>query len=280
MPRFEPMGHGVLSSEERHPLLSDTGRRVLTELLEAEDAPAWNHQCGDRLDAAALRKVEAFAGFVVTDPPRWRPGRPPAWLDGYVDHVRQVVPKYRAAGPSSGGDLLTTSRADLAEAWWELVPDDADLDDLIWFPTSGTGHRPVIVPTHPIAVSCYYPLLLEAARWHGVAVRFRPDRADWMTVVSQRQGGFTVPSWSSFLGCATAKVNLEPSGWRGADDRGRFLERHDPQVVTGDPVSLSHLADLDVVVHPAVLISTALHLTASTRARLESRFGCPVVDVY
>jgi len=90
----------------------------------------------------------------------------------------------------------------------------------------------------------------------------------------------SVPSWSSVLGCATAKVNLDPSGWRAVEDRERFLARHDPKVITGDPVSLSHLADLDVALHPAVLISTALHLMAVTRARLQGRFGCPVVDVF
>ncbi len=264
---------GVLTPEERHPLLSETGRRTLTALLEAPDAPAWNHRCGDRLDAAALRRVEAFATSVVTEPPRWMPGETPVWVDRFVEHARRVVPRHRTA---SG-----TSRDDLARAWWELVPDDADLHDLIWFPTSGAGHPPVVVPTHPVTVSCYYPLLLEAARWHGASpLRFRDDRADWITVVSQRQGGFTVPSWSSFLGCATAKVNLDPAGWRTADDRRRFLARHDARVITGDPVSLSHLADLDVTLHPAVLISTALHLTAATRTRLEERFGCPAVDVY
>lgn len=276
MPRFTPMGQGVLSAEERHPLMSDTGRRALTALLEAPDGPVWNHQCGDRLDAGGLRRVEAFAWSIVTEPPRWAPGETPGWVEGFVNHARRVVPLHRRAPATS-----TTSRADLARTWWELVPDDADLDDLIWFPTSGTGQPPVVVPTHPVTVSCYYPLLLEAARWHSVAsVRFRDDRADWITVVSQRHGGFTVPSWSSVLGCATAKVNLDPSGWRNADDRRRFLVRHDPQVITGDPVSLSHLADLDVTLHPAVLISTALHLAAATRIRLEDRFGCPVVDVY
>ena len=32
--------------------------------------------------------------------------------------------------------------------------------------------------------------------------------------------------------------------------------------------------------HPAVLVSTAMHLVDATRARLEARFRCPVVDVY
>ena len=268
----------MTSDAERHPLLTESGRRVLRELSEAPDAPRWNHRCGDRLDGPGRRSVESFSALIATEPPAWAPDRPPAWLASFLDGVRRVVPRYRAAG--SIEPPFTTSRDDLDRAWWELVRDDVDVEDLIWFPTSGTGRRPVVVPTHPVAVSRYHPLLLEAARWHGVSVRFRDDRADWVTVVSQARGGFTVPSWSSFLRCGTAKVNLDPAGWRRAEDRTSFLARHDPQVITGDPVSLSALAELEVALHPAVLVSTAMALADATRARLEARFGCPVVDVY
>jgi phenylacetate-CoA ligase len=278
VPRFPPMGAGVLSPHERHPLMPQAGHQTLTDLLESPDAPRWNHHCGDRLERSTLAQVKAFAASVLTEPPRWPPQRRPSWLSGYVERVKQVVPRYRRA--DTLGPTFFTSRADLERAWWDLVPDDAGLDDLIWFSTSGSGRAPVVVPTHPVTVSCYYPLLLEAARWHDVSVKFRPERADWVTVVSQRQGGFTVPSWSSVLGCATAKVNLDPSGWDHDDDRWRFLERHDPQVITGDPVSLSDLAELGADLHPKVLISTALHLSPATRERLEAHFGCPAVDVY
>lgn len=273
------MGTGVLTIEERHPLLTDAGRRALQGLLEAVDAPRWDHHAGDRLDTAGRRRVEALAALVATDPPRWRPQQPPPWLAPFVDHAVSVVPRYRSAGAALGAPF-TTSRDDLARAWWELVPDDADLGELIWFPTSGAGGTPVVVPTHPEAVSSYYPLLLEAARWHGVDGALRPDRADWVTVFAQGQGGFVVPSWSSVLGCATAKVSLGPAGWRRPGDRERFLQRHDPRVITGDPVAFGHLADLDVELHPVVLISTATHLTTATRRSLSDRFRCPVVDVY
>src|SRR3954465_5000365 len=149
MPRFAPMGPGVLSPEERHPLLPDSGRQALNALLEAPDAPIWNHQCGDRIDRDGLGRVEAFASLTVTDPPRWKAGQRPAWLAGYVEHVRRVVPLYRklatVATPTS-----SAARGGLARAWWDLVPDDADLEELIWFPTSGAGHAPVVVPTHPV----------------------------------------------------------------------------------------------------------------------------------
>lgn len=275
-PNDTDSAHG--SPADRHPLLGEAGRRTLQALVEAADAPRWNHRCGDRLDAAGLAAVRTFADHIGPAARRLRPGERPEWVAGFTDRVRRVVPRYRAL--DAANPTFTASRDDLARAWWELVPDDADLDDLIWFPTSGTGGRPVVVPTHPVTVSNYYPLLLEAAAWHGVTVRFRADRADWFTVVHQANGGFTVPSWSSVLGCATAKVNLDPGGWSGADDRSRFLERHDPQVITGDPLSLAALAELEADLHPAVLISTAMTLAPATATMLRERFGCPVVDVY
>lgn len=278
MARFQPMGPDVLSFEERHPTISDSGRRTLSGLLEASTAPLWNHQCGDRLDRAALSRVKDYATTVLVQPPRWRSGARPEWWSAYVEQVRQVVPRYRAM--DAAAQTFVTDRADLAGHWWELVPDDADLDDLIWYPTTGSGHPPVVVPTHPVAVSSYYPLLLGAARWHDVRPNFRADRVDWLTVASNRGSAFIVPSWSSFLECATAKVNLDDSGWPDATARQQFLHRHDPQVITGDPVSLSQLADLDVELHPKVLISVAMHLNTATKHRLAQRFGCPVVDVY
>lgn len=272
------MGSGVVPLSQRFPLLTPDGRAVLDDLLEADDAPVWNHRAGDRLDGPMRDRVRAYAARLATDPPRWAPGGRPGWVDGHLARAARVVPRLRRE--EGLAPPFTTSRADLVAAWWDLVPDDVDVDALIWFPTSGTGGTPAIVPTHPVAVASYYPLLLAAARLHGVEVRFRPDRADWVTVVDQAQGGFTVPSWSSVLGCGTAKVNLDPSGWRAEGDRARFLRRHDPQVLTGDPVSLSTLAQLDLGLSPRVALSTALRLTAATRTRLETALGCPVVDVY
>src|SRR5258706_7719379 len=122
MPRYSPMGAGVLRPEERHPLLTATGRGTLNGLLEDPGGPRWNHQCGDRLDGPGRAAVQAFAALVVTEPPRWTPERPPSWLASFVDRVSEVVPRYRRM--RTQGE--TTSRRDLVDGWWELVPDDAE----------------------------------------------------------------------------------------------------------------------------------------------------------
>jgi phenylacetate-CoA ligase len=114
MPRFTPMGAGVLPADERHPLLPDAGRHTLTTLLESPDAPLWNHQCGDRLDRDGLNCVAAFASLIRTEPPSWRRGTQPGWLAAYLDRVRTSVPRYRRGEATA--PTFTTSRQDLARA--------------------------------------------------------------------------------------------------------------------------------------------------------------------
>ena len=258
MPRFTPMGAGVLPAHERHPLLTDTGRRTLDALVEAPDGPRWNHHCGDRLDRAALDRVPGLLGVGAHRTAAVAPGAaPPRWLTDHLDRVRRTVPRYRR--PDAGAPTFTTSRDDLARAWWELVPDDVDLDDLIWFPTSGTGHAPVVVPTHPVAVSCYYPLLLEAARGHGVAVSFRgrPRRLDDRRQPAARAASRCRRGRRSSAAPRPRSTSTRPAGGTSTIAGGSWSATT-RRSITGDPISLSHLADLDADLHPRVLVSTAL----------------------
>ena len=75
------------------------------------------------------------------------------------------------------------------------------------------------------------------------------------------------------------KINLHPSQWNDPGDCVRFLDECAPEVLTGDPISFSDLADLPVTIRPRALVSSAMTVTPSLRARLEARFGCPVVNI-
>jgi len=76
------------------------------------------------------------------------------------------------------------------------------------------------------------------------------------------------------------KVNLDPLQWNDPDDRVRFLDACDPEVLTGDPIGFGDLAELAVTIRPKALVSSAMTVTPTLRKRLETRFGCPVVDIY
>jgi len=77
-----------------------------------------------------------------------------------------------------------------------------------------------------------------------------------------------------------AKINLHPDDWRGPDDRARYIDAMDPEVIAGDPISFAALLELPLAVRPSALMSVSMMLTEGLRGRLEARFGCPVLDIY
>jgi phenylacetate-CoA ligase len=77
-----------------------------------------------------------------------------------------------------------------------------------------------------------------------------------------------------------AKLNLHPDDWRDPADRGPYLEALAAEVLTGDPISFSALLEIPADLHPRALLSTSMALSPGLRARLEGRFGCPVLDLY
>jgi phenylacetate-CoA ligase len=77
-----------------------------------------------------------------------------------------------------------------------------------------------------------------------------------------------------------AKINLHPDDWRDPADRARYLDALAPEVLAGDPISFSVLADLPLRTRPRALLSVGMALGLGLRGKLEQRFGCPVLDLY
>jgi phenylacetate-CoA ligase len=101
-------------------------------------------------------------------------------------------------------------------------------------------------------------------------------------LVFQQQAFTYVSVISSFAHRAMARLNLHPSSWVDLASRDRFLADADPQILSGHPTSLAELLDagLDSLLHPTVIFSGAMALSAPLRVRLEAAFACPVIDVY
>lgn len=59
-----------------------------------------------------------------------------------------------------------------------------------------------------------------------------------------------------------------------------FLDDCDPELYTGNPISLAALAELPLRGRPKAVLSGAMALSGGLRLRLSERFGCPVVDLY
>ncbi|MCM2315594.1 MAG: AMP-binding protein [Thermoanaerobaculia bacterium] len=269
-----------LSDRERFPLLDEDGARMLSRLRQHPNAPRWNLATGDRLDAAMLERVRQWEAALGAPSPGWTPGRPPDWVDGFAAGCAADVPIYRRGGTAAFASRPTVTRADLAREPWSFVPDSQPLDNLMTFYTSGTTGKPMYVITHPEVPAKKLALYRRALRACGADLVGGPGRVAIAFVCSQAKT-LTYATVSSLLNQAGAvKVNLHPSQWNDPGDRVRFLDECDPEVLTGDPIGFADLADLPVTIRPRALVSSAMTVTPGLRARLESRFGCPVVDIY
>lgn len=269
-----------LSDRERFPLLDEAGARMLSRLRQHPNAPRWSIATGDRLDAAMLERVRRWEAALGTSSPGWAPGQPPAWVTGFAARCAGDVPIYRRGGAAAFASLPTVTRADLAREPWSFVPDSQPLDNLMTFYTSGTTGKPMYVITHPEVPAKKLALYRKAIRACGGDLVGGPGRVAIAFVCSQAKT-LTYATVSSLLHQAGAvKVNLHSSQWNDPGDRVRFLDECDPEVLTGDPIGFADLADLPVTIRPRALVSSAMAVTPSLRARLESRFGCPVVDIY
>jgi phenylacetate-CoA ligase len=151
---------------------------------------------------------------------------------------------------------------------------------LLCFSTSGTTGHPLRVPTLPLVAAAYQALHHRALRM--LHVRPQAGRGDVGVVLAgYQQRCFTYVSVNPLRGeCGLAKINLHPSEWRHPDDRGAYLDALKPELISGDPISLSALAELSMRHHPRALLSTSMALHAGLRAQLENHFCAPVLDIY
>jgi len=286
----------ALTDERRYPLLTQEAHRFLQSLREHPHSPAWNHRCGDRLTADGLARVRAFEQRLTTSSAAWTLETLPEWMYDFVRRTVAAVPHYRGLPQPWLDDgripsdqrrwieafrtIPPTPRELLASKPWMLVPDDCPLDDLIVYDTSGRTGHPIVLPTHPVVSSMYLPLLRAALSPAGVTLAGGPGRVAIVNACFQRTT-FAFASVSSFLEWAGfAKVNLHESCWRSGGDRGRFLDACDPEIYTGDPISLAILATLPLTTRPKAVVSTSMEMPDAVRRDVGARFGCPVVDLY
>jgi phenylacetate-CoA ligase len=239
--------------------------------------------CGDRLTGEGLERVRAYARRVAAeDPLAYRGDMLPPWLREFAAFCLREVPIYRLQGgdPDRFAAIPTIGRADIAREPWSFVPDSIPLDDLIVYYSSGATGSPMDVLSHPETASMRLPLFEKALGKVGVTLEGGASRVSIVFVCSQKTT-VTYASLVSYLGGAGhVKINLNPTDWRDPEDRVRFLDRCDPEIYSGDPLSLLDLASLPLTTHPKALISSAMTLLPGVRRQLETRFGCPVVDLY
>ncbi len=271
LPEYEPQAAVVLTDAERWPTLTPDGAARLDAVRTHPSAPAWVHAAGDRLDAEGI--VAAATPLPTGD-----------WLPDHLAAAREL-PAYRGIRDRLRAldDFPLVTRDDLLADVSRFVPLGADLDGIVQATSSGTTGRSLVLPEHPVVIARTFHLLHRLAADAGVTWEPDPARMALANVIRQRQAFTYASVLSGFRQATMARLNHDPAQWpEGAAGRAAFLLDHDPQAYSGTPTSLAELLDPRLVagLHPLVIFSGAMELSAALRDDLRSAYRVPVIDVY
>jgi phenylacetate-CoA ligase len=272
----------VVIDAERYPTLTEDGRRMLQFLQEHPHAPVFRNESGNRLTVEDLGQVRAFEQEVRKAEVGWRPGTRPEWLNGFVKSCLAEVPFYRRYGSTFGcfEQIPTTSRVDLSADIAQFVPDHVPVERMMHFATSGTtGHR-LLIPSHPIVAANYLAFHKRALLRFGIELRHGQGQVGVVLAGFQKRCFTYVSVTPTMEESGLVKLNLHPDEWKDPSDRAQYLDALAPEVYTGDPIAFAELARLPLRTKPRALLSTSMALLPGLKEHLETRFGCPVLDIY
>jgi phenylacetate-CoA ligase len=264
------------------PTLTEHGQQMLDFLREHPAAPHFRNRSGNRLLAEEVQALRAFTQEMQTARSGWPRGGKPDWIDAHVDHVYREVPAFRLRGhrPADFEDLPTTSRADLAADIARYVPDAVPIDRLINFRTTGTTGNPLLIASHPVVAARYLAFHLRALRRFGIELHHRRGQVGVVLLGFQRRC-FTYVSVTPLMDdSGLAKINLHPDDWRDPAHRAAYLDALDAEVIAGDPISFGELLTLPLRTRPRAILSVGMMLAPGLSQELQTRFGCPVLDLY
>lgn len=266
-----------MGDRERFPLIKDLS--FLMSLRQDEFAPMFNFQSGDRLDEDKLEQVNQYAAKIRGPKKFWDRGAVPGWLDDYVLACQESVPFYKNR-PKSFFDQPTINRSTVGSAPWQFVSSESKLEDLLVYQTSGTTGAAMDVLFDPVSQACWLPQLQSILDYYKINLDGRPDNVTIALVCSQ-SSTLTYASLSTYLnGSGVLKINLNPDDWRNPAHTIQFLEKYNPQILTGDPFAFMDLLALKPRIKPKAMVSSAMRLTNGIRKKLEDFFSCPVIDIY
>ena len=270
------------TDKDRYPTLSADGHHLLSRLNQHPHAPLFRNHSGNRLTTQDVARVRAFECEVAEATESHHPHAAPDWLMPFVARCYAEAPYFRARGkaPAALIDVPPTTRADLARDIAQFVPDSAPLERLINFRTSGATGHPLLIASHPVVAASYLAYHKRALRRFGIELRNGTGTVG-VALLGFQRNCFTYTSVTPAMNeSGFVKLNLHPDDWRDAADRARYLDALEAEVYAGDPLSYAALLELPCRWKPRALLCTAMMLTPALRLQLETRFNCPVVDIY
>ena len=265
-----------LTDEQRFPLLKD--RRLLEKLRQDEAGPIFNFGSGDRLDAAALQRVADYSRTLAAKE-FWHENAPPFWLPDYLGWCKTTVEAYRGCSLVLS-ENPTLRREEIAERPWKFVSSDARIDEMLVYCTSGTTGAPMDVLFDPVSQAAWIPQLESILAQKNIRIERGPDKVA-ICLVCHQEETLTYASLSTWLdGAGILKINLNPKDWKKPQDRLSYLEKYNPEIITGDPFTFMALAQLNPSIRPKAMVSSAMALQEGLRQLLQKQFSCPVYDLY
>ncbi|HQJ06573.1 MAG TPA: phenylacetate--CoA ligase family protein, partial [Spirochaetota bacterium] len=75
-------------------------------------------------------------------------------------------------------------------------------------------------------------------------------------------------------------INLNPKDWRAPDSAKNFIKDLSPIFLSGDPISFMEMMKQGIDYKPKAFLSSALQLSGELRRELETKYNCPVIDLY
>lgn len=267
----------ALTDAERFPLLDDLS--FLNALRQDACAPKFNFKSGDRLDAVRLSKVNSYQQKYFDKKVFWNEGKTPIWLADYVAWCLKTVPFYQNKG-NNFDTFPTISREDIRKYPYLFVSNEANLKELLVYYTSGSTGPKLDVLFDAVSQATWLPQIESVLKDFGLSVT-KSKNMTAIALICAQEKTLTYASLSAYLeGAGILKINLNPSDWNEPGDAKKYLEKYNPQILTGDPIAFMALLDLKPQLHPKALISSAMKLTEGTKNKLEEYFKCPVIDLY
>ncbi|WP_159433456.1 AMP-binding protein [Flavobacterium saccharophilum] len=267
----------ALTDEERFPLLDDLS--FLNALRQDVFAPKFNFKSGDRLNAVQLSKVHSHKIKYYNEKVFWNEGQSPDWIADYLKWCIETVPFYQNKGDDFNS-FPTVSREDIRNFPYLFVSNEANLNELLVYHTSGSTGPKLDVLFDAVSQASWLPQIESVLKDFNIAIT-EGKNTTAIALICAQEKTLTYASLSTYLeGAGILKINLNPSEWNRPDHAVKYLEKYNPQILTGDPIAFMALLDLAPQLKPKALISSAMKLTTGTKNKLENYFKCPVIDLY
>jgi phenylacetate-CoA ligase len=265
----------------RLPDLDDTGKKILLKILQHPSAPVFRNQSGHFLSKEQQQQLllcEQNEINLRCNPKKYHDQT----IADFIELCRTQVPFYRDYDWQEMDikKLPTVSRQDLSQNITRFVPDHLSLENVIAFTTNGTTGHAIQIPSHPEIAARYSWFHKKALLWNGVnPENFQSDVA--VMLAGFQKKCFTYASlMHSLNNKGLIKTNFYPDDWKNPQDRKTYVEAMAPDLITGDPLSLHELTQLNIQHKPQAIISTSMTLLKQQQQLLEDYWQCPVINIY